>query len=117
MSPKIPNILDRKHFLNSLPELFEKLSVPELASIANSLGLSEIINDGTIIPRYSVDISSNTDRFLNPEVTYNDITLTARLYYFLNEVTDQEGDLTWKRYVNGTQDPNWSENGSVIQIS
>ena len=117
MSPKIPNILDRKHFLNSLPELFEKLSVPELASIANSLGLSEIINDGTIIPRYSVDVSSNTDRFLNPEVTYNDILLTARLYHFLNEVTDQEGDLTWKRYVNGNLDPNWSENGSVIQIS
>ena len=117
MSPKIPNIIDRKHFLNSLPELFEKLTLPELAAIANTLGLSDIINDGTIIPRYSVDVTSDTDRFLNPEVSYGSIRLYARLYHFLNDVTAELGNFTWSRYVDDTLDTNWSKQGSEIEIT
>ena len=101
---KIYTVEDQEHFLKTLPELFETLSIEEISAIADRLGLSEVIDGGKLVPVYSVQIESSSEKFVDLKLIDN-IKLKGQLYNYYTKV---EGDTyTWTRESGLPNDRDW----------
>ena len=85
---KIITLLGQKHNYKNLGEIFIEATEEEKEDIIRVLGLDEIISPGGgLIPKYSVDITSDKPTFINKDF---DVTLTGKVYNFFNRVPDSE---------------------------
>ena len=108
---KLLTIEKQKHLYLSLVEVFKDLDQEEIDNIVQNLGLDSFIQGGTI---YSLNIKSSAPTYIIDN--YN-ITLTANLYNYFQDITDKVVSYQWQRDSgNASEDATWKLNKTTNKL-